>query len=58
MKFGYPAEAPMTAQEHPFPRVGALMNTFADWLRHRRDLSEIRQLDTTEFNKIASLKRN
>ena len=44
----------MTAQEHPFPRVEALINTFADWLRHRQDLSEIRRMDTTQFDKIAS----
>ena len=43
----------MTAQEHPFPRVESLINTFAGWLRHRRDLSEIRRMDTTEFDRIA-----
>jgi uncharacterized protein YjiS (DUF1127 family) len=43
----------MTAQEHPYPRVEALIETFADWLKHRRDLSEIRQMDTTEFDRIA-----
>lgn len=43
----------MTAQEHPFPRVEALINTFSDWLRHRRDLSEVRRMDTTEFDRIA-----
>ena len=43
----------MTAQEHPFPRVESLINTFADWLRHRRDLGEIRRMDTTEFDRIA-----
>ena len=43
----------MTAQEHPFPRVESLINTFADWLRHRRDLSEVRRMDTTEFDRIA-----
>jgi len=43
----------MTAQEHPFPRVELLMNTFADWLRHRRELSEIRQMDTADFDRIA-----
>ena len=43
----------MTAQAHPFPRVEMLINTFADWLRHRQDLSDIRQMDTTEFNHIA-----
>lgn len=44
----------MTAQEHSFPRVELLMNTFADWLRHRRELSEIRQMDTADFDRIAS----
>lgn len=44
----------MTAQEHPFPRVELLINTFADWLRHRRELSEIRQMDTVDFDRIAS----
>ena len=43
----------MTAQEHPFPRVESLINTFAGWLRHRQDLSEIRRMDTTEFDRIA-----
>jgi hypothetical protein len=43
----------MTTQEHPFPRVELLMSTFADWLKHRRELSEIRQMDTTEFDRIA-----
>ncbi len=43
----------MTAQEHPYPRVEALIETFADRLKHRRDLSEIRQMDTTEFDRIA-----
>jgi uncharacterized protein YjiS (DUF1127 family) len=44
----------MTVQEHPFPRVEALINTFADWLKHRRDLSEVRRMDTTEFDRIAN----
>ena len=44
----------MTSQQHPFPRVEALINTFSDWLRHRQDLSEVRRMDTTEFDRIAS----
>lgn len=43
----------MTAPEHPFPRVEALIDTFAGWLKHRQELSEIRQMDTTEFDRIA-----
>lgn len=44
----------MTAQARPFPRVEVLIDTFADWLRHRRDLSEIRQLDAANFDRIAN----
>jgi transcriptional regulator with XRE-family HTH domain len=44
----------MTAQSHPFPRIDMLINTFSDWLKHRRELNEIRQLNTSEFDRIAS----
>jgi len=43
----------MTVQNHPYPRVAALIDTFGDWLKHRRDLSEIRQMDRADFNRIA-----
>jgi hypothetical protein len=43
----------MTIQDHPFPRVEMLIDTFAGWLKHRRELSEIRQLDRSEFDRIA-----
>lgn len=44
----------MTAQSHPYPRVEMLIDTFADWLKHRRELNEMRQLETAEFDRIAS----
>ena len=44
----------MTTQEHPYPRVEYLINHFADWLKHRRELNEMRQLDRTDFNRIAA----
>jgi transcriptional regulator with XRE-family HTH domain len=44
----------MTAQSKPFPVVGMLINTFGDWLKHRRELNELRQLGTAEFDRIAS----
>ena len=44
----------MTAQDHPYPRVEMLIDTFADWLKHRRELNEMRQLDRFDFNRIAS----
>jgi transcriptional regulator with XRE-family HTH domain len=44
----------MTAQDHPYPVVELLINTFGDWLKHRRELNEMRQLNTAEFDRIAS----
>ena len=44
----------MTAQEHPYPRVEMLIDIFGDWLKHRRELSEIRQMDRGDFDRIAS----
>src|SRR5215831_5285396 len=46
------AESCMTAQSSP--RITYLINTFADWLKHRRELNEIRQLDRAEFDRIAA----
>lgn len=44
----------MTVQEHhPYPRVEMLIDAFANWLKHRRELSEIRRMDTAEFDRIA-----
>jgi transcriptional regulator with XRE-family HTH domain len=43
----------MTAQSKPFTAVEMLINTFSDWLKHRRDLNELRQLNTTELDRIA-----
>jgi hypothetical protein len=44
----------MTIQDHPFPRVELLIDTFAAWLKHRSELSEIRQMDRADFDRIAS----
>ncbi len=44
----------MTAHSKPYPRIEQLLSTFADWLKHRRELNEIRQLDRNEFARIAS----
>ena len=43
----------MTAQSKPYPVVETLVDTFSDWLKHRRELNEIRQLNRTEFDRIA-----
>lgn len=44
----------MTTQSSPYPRVTSLIGTFADWLKHRRELNEIRRLDRGEFDRIAA----
>ena len=43
----------MTVQEHPFPRVEFLIDTFGDWLKHRRELKEMREMDAANFGRIA-----
>ena len=42
----------MTAQSSR--RITCLINTFADWLKHRRELNQVRQLDRFEFDRIAA----
>src|SRR5262249_27804134 len=37
-----------------YPRLELLISTFADWLKHRREMREMRQLDRDEFDRIAS----
>jgi uncharacterized protein YjiS (DUF1127 family) len=44
----------MTAEDHPLTLIERLTRTFGDWLRHRQELSELRQLNTAEFDRIAS----
>ena len=44
----------MTTQSKPYPRVQFLIDTFAQWLQHRRELSEIRQMDREDFERIAA----
>lgn len=44
----------MTTQDHPYPFVEHLIDTFGDWLKHRRELSEMRQMDRSDFDRIAS----
>jgi hypothetical protein len=44
----------MTTQSAPYPRVSFLIDRFSDWLKHRRELNEMRQLDRGEFDRIAA----
>ena len=43
----------MTAQREIYPTDEFLIGKFADWLRHRRELSEIRRMNRTDFDAIA-----
>jgi len=41
----------MTAHSKSY--IEALIGTFSDWLRHRRELNEMRQFDRIDFERIA-----
>lgn len=44
----------MTVQEKPYPVVEFVIDTFGDWLKHRRELKEMREMDAANFDQIAS----
>ena len=44
----------MTAQETPYPSVSRVVDIFAEWLKHRRELREMREMDAVNFGQIAS----
>src|SRR3569833_854263 len=44
----------MTDQDHAYFRLQLLIDGFADWLQHRRALSELRQMDKETDTRIAS----
>jgi hypothetical protein len=44
----------MTAKQEPHhPTVELVIGKFVDWLKHRRELSEIRRMNRTDFDMIA-----
>jgi transcriptional regulator with XRE-family HTH domain len=44
----------MTVQEKPYPVVSLVVDTFGEWLKHRRELREMREMDAANFGRIAS----
>ena len=44
----------MTVQEKPYPVVSLVVDTFGEWLKHRRELKEMREMDAANFDRIAS----
>jgi hypothetical protein len=43
----------MTSQERPCPVVSRMVQMFGDWLKHRRGLREMRQVDAFAVGQIA-----
>lgn len=44
----------MSTASRPYPRVQDLIESFAAWLKHHREISEMRRLDRGDFDRIAS----
>ena len=44
----------MSTASRPYPIVQDLIESFAAWLKHRRELNEMRQLDRADFDRIAN----
>jgi transcriptional regulator with XRE-family HTH domain len=44
----------MTVQEQPYPTVTRMVDIFGEWLKHRRELREMREMDAANFGQIAS----
>jgi hypothetical protein len=44
----------MTVQETPYPIVSRMIDIFGEWLKHRRELRELREIDAANFGQIAS----
>jgi hypothetical protein len=44
----------MSTASRPYPIVQDLIESFAAWLKHRREMNEMRRLDRSDFDRIAS----
>ena len=43
----------MNVRDKPYPVVDLVIETFGDWLKHRRELKEMREMDAASFDQIA-----
>ena len=43
----------MTVQEQPYPTVSRMIDIFGEWVKHRRELREMREIDAANFGQIA-----
>jgi transcriptional regulator with XRE-family HTH domain len=44
----------MIVQDKPYSGVGRVIDIFGEWLKHRRELREMREMDAANFGRIAS----
>ncbi|MDF0584899.1 hypothetical protein [Bradyrhizobium yuanmingense] len=44
----------MSTATKPYPIVQDLIESFANWVKHRREINEMRQLDRADFDRIAN----
>ena len=44
----------MTVQDKSYPVVGRVVDIFGEWLKHRRGLREMREMDAANLGQIAS----
>jgi hypothetical protein len=44
----------MSTASRPYPRVQDLIESFTAWLKHQREMNEMRRLDRSDFDRIAS----
>jgi hypothetical protein len=44
----------MTVQENPYPTVSRMIDVFGEWLKHRRELRQMREMDAANFGQITS----
>ena len=45
----------MSTASRPYPIMQDLIESFASWLKHRRELNEMRQLDRADFDRAAAV---
>ena len=44
----------MTVQDKPYAVVSLVVDTFGEWLKHRREMREMSEMDAANFSQIAS----
>jgi hypothetical protein len=43
----------VTVQEKPYPVASLVVDVFGEWLKHRRELKEMREMDAASLDRIA-----